>query len=125
MTVRLKCVATLSGHLNTGWTLCEQQREYSERWGENLLSSSSHVVKTVLSELCLFLQQRCSQCVHSFSDTLYKTISIRKIKILFVGPGITLAHLLLIICALNNTYRIIKFKFTLRVQVIIGPVMRN
>jgi hypothetical protein len=39
--------------------------------GKELSEQLFHVVKAVLSYLCLFSKQKCLKCVHSFSDVLH------------------------------------------------------
>jgi hypothetical protein len=72
----LKYAATLSRYMNTGWTLCEQQRELRQKCSEMVKVGKKksewlfRVVTTVLTWLCLFSQQNISNvCTRTLSWT--------------------------------------------------------
>jgi disulfide bond formation protein DsbB len=69
--------ASVSGHLNTGWTLCEQRAELSRsamKWRK--VGEKTFCVAVSCGENCTLLALfafsiKCLKWVHSFSDTLY------------------------------------------------------
>jgi hypothetical protein len=71
MNVRMR----VSGHLNTGWTFCEQQGELRSKCSEKEKGREAQILSScfmwwkLYSPSCLFSQQKCWERVHSSSDT--------------------------------------------------------